>query len=97
MNIVVTVKFDCGTTSCLKTGIDKRDEHLYKHLESAKYKTAVLTVDKSIPFQQRLNDRPVSVAVLRAKSNSLPDLLKLVPKLLEVLNEIAPGEVKEVS
>ncbi|HEY3668831.1 MAG TPA: YceI family protein [Polyangiaceae bacterium] len=44
--IVVVAKFDCGETSCLKTGIDKRDEHLWKHLESGKYKTATLTVDK---------------------------------------------------
>ncbi|HEY5373540.1 MAG TPA: YceI family protein [Polyangiaceae bacterium] len=45
--IVVVAKFDCGETSCLKTGIDKRDEHLWKHMESGKYKTATLTVDKS--------------------------------------------------
>jgi len=45
--IVVVAKLDCGETSCLKTGIDKRDEHLWKHLESGKFKTATLTVDKS--------------------------------------------------
>jgi len=45
--IVVVAKLDCGETSCLKTGIDKRDEHLWKHMESGKYKTATLTVDKS--------------------------------------------------
>lgn len=46
-NIVVTVKLDCGATSCLKTGIDKRDEHLWKHLDSGKYPVATLTVEKS--------------------------------------------------
>ncbi len=45
--IVVVAKLDCGETSCLKTGIDKRDEHLWKHLESGKYPTATFTVDKS--------------------------------------------------
>jgi YceI-like domain len=45
--IIVVAKLDCGETSCLKTGIDKRDEHLWKHLDSGKFKNATLTVDKS--------------------------------------------------
>ena len=45
--LVVVVKLDCGETSCLKTGIDKRDEHMWKYLESGKYPKATLTVDKS--------------------------------------------------
>jgi polyisoprenoid-binding protein YceI len=45
--IVVTVKLDCAGKSCLKTGIDTRDEHLYDHIEAGKFPTATLSVDKS--------------------------------------------------
>jgi polyisoprenoid-binding protein YceI len=45
--IIVVVKLDCGETSCIKTGIDKRDEHMWKYLESGKYPKATLTVDRS--------------------------------------------------
>jgi len=57
---------------------------------------ALITVDRSIPFQQRLNNRPFAVIVLRAKTNRLADLLPLVPALLRALDEIKPGEVREV-
>lgn len=56
----------------------------------------LVTTDKSIPFQQRLAERPVALVVLRARSNRLIDLLPLVPGLLEALRDIAPGEVREV-
>lgn len=56
----------------------------------------LVTVDKSIPFQQRLAGRAVSVVVLRARSNNLKELLPLVPALLEALEGIAPGEAREI-
>ena len=56
----------------------------------------LVSVDKSIPFQQRLADRPFAVVVLPAKSNRLADLLPLVPALLRALDEIEPGEVREI-
>jgi len=57
----------------------------------------LVTTDKSIPFQQRLSERPLALMILRAKSNTLRDLLPLVPALLEVLKAIRPGEVREIS
>jgi hypothetical protein len=57
----------------------------------------LITVDKSMPFQQRLDERPVAQVVLRALSNRLPDLLPLVPALLQVLSEMKPGEVREIT
>lgn len=56
----------------------------------------LVTVDKSIPFQQQLAGRPVALVVLRAKSNNLKDVLPLVPALLETLASIAPGEAREI-
>ena len=57
----------------------------------------LLTVDKSIPFQQALGGRAIAVIVLRARSNRVSDLARLVPALQKILNRIAPCEVREVS
>lgn len=56
----------------------------------------LITVDRSIPLQQRLADRPVALVVLRAKSNRLADLLPLVPDVLSLLETVGPGDVQEV-
>ena len=57
---------------------------------------ALVTVDKRLPQQQRIKDRPFGVVVLRAKSNRLSDLQPLVPDLLATLSTLQAGEVKEV-
>ncbi len=57
----------------------------------------LVTVDKGIPSQQRISGRPVGVAVLRAKTNRLQDLLPLVPKLLALLPEIEAGTIHEIT
>lgn len=61
-----------------------------------------LTRDKNIPFQQNLKNLPLAFVVLRARSNSLADLLPLVPGLLAALDRMAaaggvePGELHEI-
>ena len=57
----------------------------------------LVTVDKNLPKQQRIDNRPLAVIVLRAKTNRLADLLPLVPKLLSVLEKAQPGQVYEIS
>lgn len=57
---------------------------------------ALVTVDKSLPKQQRLDDRPFAVFVLRAKTNRLEDLLPLAPELNAALANAAPGQVLEL-
>jgi len=57
---------------------------------------ALVTVDKSLRHQQNLSIRPFGVIVLRAKTNRITDLLPLVPELRAVLDEIRPGEVREI-
>jgi predicted nuclease of predicted toxin-antitoxin system len=57
----------------------------------------LVTVDKSLPKQQRINNRPLAVVVLRAKTNRLVDLLPLAPKLRAVLENARPGQVYEIS
>ena len=57
---------------------------------------ALVTVDKNLPKQQRINNRPLAVIVLRAKTNRLADLLPHVPALRSLLQNVRPGEVHEL-
>jgi predicted nuclease of predicted toxin-antitoxin system len=58
---------------------------------------ALVTMDRGLRFQQRLQGRAFAVILLRAKSNRLDQLLPLVPALLQVLSEVTPGEVREIT
>jgi predicted nuclease of predicted toxin-antitoxin system len=57
----------------------------------------LVTVDKGLPKQQRLSDRPFAVIILRAKTNRLVDLLPLVPALRHAIAELRPGQVRELA
>jgi len=52
---------------------------------------ALITVDKNLPYQQNTASLPISVFVLDARSNELPYLLNLVPKLEVALVSHDPG------
>jgi len=51
---------------------------------------ALITVDKNLPDQQNLDALPITVLLLDAKSNELPYLLPLIPKLEEALANLLP-------
>ncbi len=53
-------------------------------------------MDRGIPYQQNLTDRGISLAIIRAKSNRLPDLLPHVPAILAALLSLSPGEVVQI-
>jgi len=57
----------------------------------------LVTVDKSLPKQQRLDTRTFATVILRAKTNRLADLLPLVPALRHALQALRPGEVRELA
>jgi len=57
----------------------------------------LVTVDKSLPKQQRIDNRPLAVVVLRAKTNRLADLLPHVPRLRALLENARPGQAYEIS
>jgi hypothetical protein len=57
----------------------------------------LVTVGKSLPKQQCIDNRPLAVVVLRAKTNRLVDLLPLAPKLQAVLETARSGQVYEIS
>ncbi len=53
----------------------------------------LVTVDQNIPYQQSLKARPFAVILLRAHSNRLTDLMRLVPQLRAALKRAAPGRL----
>jgi len=56
-----------------------------------------LTVDKNLPHQQKIEDLPFAVVVLRAKSNRLADIILFAPELMRRLPEFRPGRVYVLS
>ena len=50
-----------------------------------------VTVDRNLSFQQNIASFSVAVVVLRASSNRLAELQKLVPALLAALESPLPG------
>lgn len=52
-----------------------------------------VTVDRNLPFQQRLDARSFATVILVARSNRLADLVPLVPQLRAVVPDARPGQV----
>lgn len=61
-------------------------------LASAQFDVFV-TVDRNLAFQQNVDELPVAVIVLRAKSNRLSDLRPLVHNLLAMVESVERGKV----
>lgn len=57
----------------------------------------LITMDKSIPSQQSLKQYSIALLIIRACSNRLPDLLPLVPRILEALPKALPGTAIVIS
>jgi hypothetical protein len=54
---------------------------------------AFVTVDRRLPLQQNLSALSVAVIVLRAPSNRLTDLRRLIPEVLAALPVAKRGQV----
>ncbi len=64
---------------------------------AARHFDVFVTVDRNLAFQQNLGAFPIAVIVLRAKSNRLADLRRLVPDLLAAIDRAMPGAANFVS
>jgi predicted nuclease of predicted toxin-antitoxin system len=51
-----------------------------------------LTMDKSLPHQQKIKALPFAIVILRASSNSFEDTRPLMPEFLKRLAEFQPGQ-----
>jgi predicted nuclease of predicted toxin-antitoxin system len=56
----------------------------------------LVTVDQKLKYQQSMAGRNIAVVVLVARRNKIEFLRPLVPALERILDEIKPGEVREV-
>ena len=56
----------------------------------------LLTVDQGIPYQQNLVGLPLALIIVKAPSNDIKDLRPKMPKVLQVLTTIQPGQVVQV-
>jgi hypothetical protein len=57
----------------------------------------LVTVDQNMPSEQNLGARKIAVVVLSPPSNSLRDLVPLIPATLAAVASITPGTVARVS
>lgn len=56
-----------------------------------------VTVDQNLPYQQNLNLLGLAIIVLRAARSTFATLQPLLPKVLDMLETIKPGEVMVIS
>ena len=55
-----------------------------------------VTADQNLQFQQNLRGSPLGVIVLLAASNTLEDLVPLVPSLLDAVTGLRPGDIQRI-
>jgi hypothetical protein len=55
-----------------------------------------LTVDRNLQFQQHVGNLPLAVLVVEARSNRIEILQAAIPRVIEALASIAPGDLKVV-
>jgi hypothetical protein len=56
----------------------------------------LLTMDRSLEFQQQVAALPFEVLLVRAASNRMADLAPLVPAMLEALPTIQRGQIARI-
>lgn len=55
-----------------------------------------VTVDRNLRFQQKLQDYPIAVLILEARSNRLADWKPLIVRLLRAIKSARPGQVEVI-
>ena len=58
--------------------------------------SALLTADKGIKNQQRMEGRSIAVVIIRGPDNKLKTHLTIIPDVIDILKVIQPGQVIEV-
>jgi hypothetical protein len=85
---------DCHSARYARLAGLKNGELLFA-AEAAGFEVLV-TVDQSMPDQQNLGSRKLSLLILCSPTNRLNDLKRLVPIALDALNSIDPGQVVKI-
>jgi hypothetical protein len=53
----------------------------------------LVTVDQNLQYQQNLKTLAIAIIVLKAKRSTYPVLMPLMPQVLNMLENIKPGEI----
>lgn len=89
------VGHDCKTVP--QAGLaGKKNGELLTLAEQAGWEVLV-TVDQAMRHQQNVTRRGVSLVIILAKSNRLPDLLSHVPAILAAMRRVKPGQTIQIS
>jgi hypothetical protein len=56
----------------------------------------LVTMDRSIEFQQRISTLPFGIVLVRARSNRMQDLRPLVPLILSALDAVKRERIRRV-
>jgi hypothetical protein len=56
----------------------------------------LVTMDRSIEFQQRISTLPFGIVLVRARSNRMEHLRPLVTSILSALDAVNPGRIRRV-
>jgi hypothetical protein len=56
----------------------------------------LVTMDRSIEFQQRIATLRFGIVLVRARSNRMQDLMPLVPSIRSALDTLKPGRIYRV-
>jgi hypothetical protein len=56
----------------------------------------LITMDKGLRHQQNLTGRPFGVIEVHARSSDIDDVIPLVPRILERMDAIQPGEIVSI-
>ena len=57
----------------------------------------LVTMDKSIEYQQNISKYEISVIIISARSNKIQDIQSLMPKVNQVLRDMQTGQVIHVN
>jgi uncharacterized Fe-S cluster-containing protein len=52
----------------------------------------LITMDQNLPYQQDVGKRDIAVLLVAAFDNRIETLLPIIPKILEALTAVIPGE-----
>jgi predicted nuclease of predicted toxin-antitoxin system len=86
--------YDCHTVP--EQGLaGKKNGELLSLAEKSGFQV-FLTLDRGLEYEQNLQQRPIAVILIRAKSSRLADLSTHSSEILRVLRSIQPGELIKV-
>ena len=90
-----TMLGDAEVTTARFAGLDQLSDSALLAAIAGRFNVLV-TLDRNLTYQQKIAGRPIAVVVLRVSDQSPEAFRGLVPALIEAIEDVEPGEVKEL-